>query len=402
MVPGMDTPHASLGPLVPPGPPLRADERTRFARHLLLPGVGELGQRRLRAARVLLVGAGGLGSPAALYLAAAGVGTLVVVDDDVVDRTNLQRQILHGEADVGRAKVDSARDTIADLSPDTEVVTHARRLDPGSILDIIAEVDVVLDGADNFPTRALVSRACAALGIPHVWASVHRFDAQLSVWWPPAGPCYHCVFPAPPPAGLVPSCATGGVLGATVGAVGSVLATEVIKLITGLGHPLVGRLLVHDGLEQRWDAVAVERNPDCGVCGSTAPPGLVDLVSGGGAADAAGAREHPQAPTARPTITVRDLAALLEQDQPPRLLDVREPGEREIVTIPGATAWPIGDLRRGLDPPAGAGPVYVHCKSGARSAEAVDLLRARGVDARDVAGGVLAWVAEVDPSLPSY
>lgn len=403
-------------PLVPPGPPLTARERTRHARHLLLPGVGELGQRRLAAARVLLVGAGGLGSPAALYLAAAGVGTLGLVDDDVVDLTNLQRQILHRPQDVGRAKVESGADGVHRVNEDTEVVTHSVRLTPENVLSVLADYDVVVDGADNFPTRSLVSDACARLGLPHVWASVHRFDAQVSVWWAGQGPCYHCVFPTMPAPDQVPSCAVGGVLGATVGTIGSVLAVEVVKVVTGVGEPLVGRLLVHDGLAQTWDTLPVRPAPDCPVCSSSADPlrplgsmprmatpqssqGLAASASGETASGEAASGVAGSGEASRPTVTVRELATLLAHGA--RLIDVREPGEREIVTIPGAEAVPMADLIGGrVDP--GPGPVHVHCKSGARSARVVDALRARGVDARDVQGGVLAWVADVDPTLPTY
>ena len=257
-------------PLVPPGPELSAAERTRYARHLLLPDLGLEGQRRLRAARVLVVGAGGLGSPALLYLAAAGVGTIGVVDDDVVEATNLQRQVVHGVADVGRAKVDSAAESVAAISPETVVVRHRDRLDAVTAMDVLADYDLVLDGADNFPTRYLVGDACARLGIPHVWGSVYRFDGQVSVWWAGEGPCYACVFPSQPPPDAVPSCAVGGVLGAVCASVGAVMATEAVKLVTGIGEVLVGRLLVHDALRQTWDAVPVRRDPACAVCGTGA------------------------------------------------------------------------------------------------------------------------------------
>ena len=259
-------------PLVPPGPELSPEERTRYARHLILPGLGADGQRRLRAARVLVVGAGGLGSPALLYLAAAGVGTLGVVDDDVVDTTNLQRQVVHGVDDVGRAKVDSAADAVAAVSPATTVVRHRDRLDVVNAMDVLADYDLVLDGADNFPTRYLVGDACARLGIPHVWGSVYRFDGQVSVWWAGEGPCYACVFPVQPPPDAVPSCAVGGVLGAVCASIGSVMATEAVKLVTGSGEPLVGRLLVHDALRQAWDTVPVRADAGCRVCGAGADP----------------------------------------------------------------------------------------------------------------------------------
>ena len=390
-------------PLVPTGPALDAHDRTRYARHLLLPGVGEEGQRRLARARVLLVGAGGLGSPAGLYLAAAGVGTLGLVDDDVVDLTNLQRQIMHGPGDVGRPKVDSATEAIHAVNESTTVRTHPVRLTGDNVLEILADYDLVIDGADNFPTRSLVSDACARLGLPHVWASVFRFEAQMSVWWAGVGPCYHCVFPRMPSADQVPSCAVGGVLGATVGAVGSVLAVEAIKVITGLGDPLVGRLLVHDGLAQTWDALPVRADPDCPVCSPTADPlRPVDAPTrptlDGGPPAQAGSAAYAEG-VGRPEVSVREIGALMSAGAV--LVDVREAGEREIVTIPGAVALPLDRVLAGEGPDTDA-MVLVHCKSGARSARAVDALRARGVDARNVTGGVLAWVAEVDPTQPTY
>lgn len=388
-------------PLVPAGPELTAAERTRFARHLLLPDLGLDGQRRLRAARVLVVGAGGLGSPALLYLAAAGVGTIGVVDDDVVEVTNLQRQVVHGVADVGRAKVDSAAESVLAVSPDTVVVRHRERLDAGSALSVVADYDLVLDGADNFPTRYLVGDACARLGVPHVWGSVYRFDGQVSVWWAGEGPCYACVFPAQPPPDAVPSCAVGGVLGAVCASVGSVMATEAVKLVTGVGEVLVGRLLVHDALQQTWDAVPVRRDPSCRVCGSRAE---VARPLGWATSRADGDPVAVQAD--RPSVQVVELARLLAgrdgDGEGFTVLDVREPGERDVAAIPGSVLLPVGRVRAGEDVPGSAGRVYVLCKSGGRSAEAVDLLRARGVDAVDVLGGVLAWSRDVDPSVPTY
>lgn len=392
-------------PLVPPGPELTAAERTRFARHLLLPDLGTDGQRRLRAARALVVGAGGLGSPALLYLAAAGVGTIGVVDDDVVEVTNLQRQVVHGVADVGRAKVDSAADAVAAVSPDTQVVRHGSRLDRVNAMDIVADYDVVLDGADNFPTRYLVGDACARLGVPHVWGSVFRFDGQVSVWWAGEGPCYACVFPAQPPPGAVPSCAVGGVLGAVCASVGSVMVTEAVKLVTGVGEALVGRLLVHDALRQTWDCLPVRRDPGCGVCGeradATRPLGWATERDDSCVVDGAS-----QVPARRPTVDVAELDRLLRARAGGQgdfvLLDVREPQERDVAAIPGSELVPVARVRSGGPVPGSQGRVYVFCKSGGRSAEAVDLLRARGVDAVDVAGGILAWSREVDPSVPTY
>jgi adenylyltransferase/sulfurtransferase len=399
-------------PLVPPGPELTAAERTRYARHLLLPDLGSDGQRRLRTARVLVVGAGGLGSPALLYLAAAGVGVIGVVDDDVVDTTNLQRQVVHGVADVGRAKTESAADAVHAISPATQVVQHRERLDEATALDVIADYDLVLDGADNFPTRYLVGDACARLGVPHVWGSVYRFDGQVSVWWAGEGPCYACVFPHQPPPDAVPSCAVGGVLGAVCASIGSVMATEAVKLVAGIGEPLVGRLLVHDALRQTWDALPVTADPGCRVCGSGADPtrplgwatgipaDVEDADDGSGDAD--------DAVVPRPCIEVGELSALIGAGEVDGrrsvLLDVREAGERAIVTLPGDAWLPVGEVRAGASVPdlVPGARVYVYCKSGSRSAEAVDLLRARGVDAVNVEGGVLAWVAQVDPTLPTY
>ncbi|HYN65606.1 MAG TPA: molybdopterin-synthase adenylyltransferase MoeB [Ornithinibacter sp.] len=394
-------------PLVPPGPELTAQERTRYARHLLLPEVGGDGQRRLRSARVLVVGAGGLGSPALLYLAAAGVGTIGVVDDDVVDTTNLQRQVVHGVADVGRPKTESAADAVRAISPSTRVVQHTGRLDEATALDVVADYDLVLDGADNFPTRYLVGDACARLGVPHVWGSVYRFDGQVSVWWAGEGPCYACIFPHQPPPDAVPSCAVGGVLGAVCASIGSVMATEAVKLVTGIGDPLVGRLLVHDALRQTWDAVPVTADPGCRVCGSGADPtrplgwatGIPAGVEGTG---------DLGVQVVRPSVGVGELSLLMGAGEVDGrravLLDVREEGERAILALPGDTWLPVGEVRAGAGVPglAPGARVYVYCKTGVRSGEAVDLLRARGVDAVNVAGGVLAWVAQVDPTLPTY
>lgn len=399
-------------PLAPVGAELSPSERTRFARHVILPGIGDTGQRRLRAARVLVVGAGGLGSPILLYLAAAGVGHLTVIDDDVVESTNLQRQVVHGVADVGRPKVESAAAALQDLAPDVVVAPVGQRLTAANVLDLVADHDVVVDGADNFPTRYLVGDACARLGVPHVWGSVYQHDAQTSVWWAGVGPCYRCVFPNPPPPGAVPSCSTGGVLGASCGAVGSVMAEEVVKLLIGVGEPLVGRLLLHDAWRQEWSTLPVAADPDCVVCGAGADPyrrlGIEREMS-------TGAEPFDESPSfaaelALPSISATALALRLRDRAAGAdgfvLVDVREPGEREVVTIPGAVPLPLAQVRAdngdAIAKLADGIPALVYCKSGARSAEAVRLLRGRGVDAVDVSGGVLAWVNDVDPSLPTY
>jgi sulfur-carrier protein adenylyltransferase/sulfurtransferase len=409
----------SLPPLVPPGPALPVDQVRRYSRHLIIPDVGMTGQRRLTAARVLVVGAGGLGSPALMYLAAAGVGTIGVLDDDVVEESNLQRQVVHGQSDLGRPKVDSARDTVAELNPHVQVVRHSERLHAGNALELFADYDLVLDGTDNFATRYLVGDACELLGLPYVWGSIYRFDGQVSVFWtaPPAGPdgtptpgvTYRDLYPEPPPPGMVPSCAEGGVLGVLCAAIGAVMVTEAVKLICGIGSPLLGRLMVFDALEMTWRTVRVRPDPQ-----RLPITGLIDYEGFCGVVSPAAAEAARDA-----SVTAAELASwLLERDRGSRdfvLLDVREPGEREIVAIPGSVLLPVGRFRQGealaelaeLVPasngPADAPRLVLHCKSGARSAEALALVRAAGyADAVHLAGGVLAWVEQVDPSLPSY
>ncbi|WP_270888391.1 molybdopterin-synthase adenylyltransferase MoeB [Pedococcus sp. 5OH_020] len=407
----------AIPPLVAPGPELSSEQKARYARHILLPDVGVEGQRRLSNARVLVVGAGGLGSPALMYLAAAGVGTIGVVDDDVVDASNLQRQVVHGVADVGRPKTESAAETVAAINPLVTVVRHDVRLTSDNAMEILADYDVVLDGADNFPTRYLVNDACVMLGLPHVWGSIYRFDGQVSVWFAGYGPCYRCVFPDPPPPDAVPSCATGGVLGVLCAAVGSVQVAEAVKLVVGRGEPLVGRLLVHDALRQTWDALTVRADPDCPVCGqSPTVTSLVDYeqlcglrgpATVGTADDAVGGPADPTAPVGEVSATeLADLLARRERGEVHfELVDVREPGERDIVSIPGARAVHLDRFRSGeADSELVPGiPVIVHCKSGARSAEAARLL-ARGGRAgvANLSGGVLAWVRDVDPTQPTY
>ncbi len=401
-------------PLVAPGEELTVEELRRYARHLLIPDIGAAGQRRLKNAKVLVVGAGGLGSPALLYLAAAGVGVLGVVDPDLVEESNLQRQVVHGAADVGRLKVDSARERVAEVNPLVRVQTHAVRLDSTNALDILRGYDLVVDGSDNFPTRYLVNDACVLLGIPCVWGSVFRFDGQASVWFAGHGPCYRCVFPEPPPPGLVPSCAEGGVFGVLCAAIGSIQSAEVLKLVTGVGTSLVGRLVVHDALRSSWREVAVRADPDCAVCGSS--PTVTELI------DYDGFCGLPSGPTGfdeanttvgtpgeRDSVSARELAGLLAAREAGYddfvLVDVREPGEREIVTIPGAVAIPRGAFHSGAawqQLPFDK-RVILHCRSGVRSVECLKLLRAAGhPDASHVDGGILAWVQDVDPSLPTY
>jgi sulfur-carrier protein adenylyltransferase/sulfurtransferase len=408
----------SVPALVEPGPPLTREQTARYARHLLIPDVGELGQRRLAASRVAVLGAGGLGSPALLYLAAAGVGTIAVIDPDVVDTSNLQRQVVHGVDDVGRRKVDSAAESMAKVNPLVDVIRHPVRLDSSNALSLLEGYDLVVDGTDNFATRYLVNDACVLLGIPYVWGSVFRFDGQVSVFWGRSGageqqfPCYRCLFPEPPPAGSVPSCAEGGVLGVLCAAVGAAQGTEAIKLLTGIGEPLLGRLLVHDALQASWRELKVRPDPDCAVCGRepsiTRETGLADYEAFCGLPPA-GAAVPDAAGSSADEVSASELASLLERRERGEsdlvLVDVREPGERAIVSIPGAVAVARAKFDSGeaFDMIPFDRPVVLHCRSGVRSATALQLLRAAGhPDARHLAGGVLAWVDEVDPSLPRY
>jgi len=412
-------------PLVEPGPPLTVAERARHARHLLVAEVGELGQRRLRAARVLVVGAGGLGSPVLLYLAAAGVGPLGIADDDTVAVSNLARQIVHGSADVGRRKVDSAADTVHRLDPTATVRRHPRLVDSGAAARLVATYDIVVDGTDSFDSRYLVADACTAAGVPHVWGSVLRLDGQVSVFWSGRGPVYRDVFPTPPPADSVPSCAEGGVVAAVCGAVGSVLALEAVKCLCGIGEPLVGRLLLLDGLTSRWREVVVRSPAQSSGLGrsdtissAAEMPVLGPQVEASVRVPAVAQVEAPvpvpvqvgvQAPVVRAEVPVEVLAERLEaRDRGAddfTLVDVREPAERAINDIPGAVGLPLGEFvagrAAGLLPTGGA--VILYCHRGVRSARALDLLVAAGVsDVAHVPGGTSAWVARVDPSQPDY
>lgn len=398
----------SRPPLVEPGPPLTRAQIARYARHLLIPDVGQVGQRRLSAARVLVVGAGGLGSPALLYLAAAGVGMVGICDPDVVDASNLQRQVVHGVSDVGRLKVASAAATLREVNPLVRVIQHPVRLTSGNALEMLSGYDLVVDGSDNFATRYLVNDACALLGIPDVWGSVFRFDGQVSVFWAGHGPCYRCLFPEPPPAGSVPSCAEGGVLGLLCAAVGAAQSTEVVKLVTGIGDTLIGRLLVHDALRATWRELQVRPDPQCAVCGDaptiTRATGLVDYEAFCGQSPATAAGTW--ADDGVPVVRAAELAAWL--DDPARdvlLVDIRLPEEQGIVSIPGSVAVPCADFD---DPEALSRipfdrPVVLYCRSGRRSVPALrTLLDAGHPDAWHLGGGVLAWVDEVDPTLPTY
>lgn len=378
-------------PLVEPGAPLSDAERRRYARHLTLAAVGDEGQRRLRQARVLVIGAGGLGSPTLLYLAAAGVGTIGVVDDDTVDEGNLQRQVLHRTVDVGRAKTASAADAMTALNPLVRVVQHTERLRADTALDIVSAYDLVVDGADNFGTRYLVNDACALAGIPDVWGSVLSFDGQVSVWWAGHGPCYRCVFPQPPPEGSVASCAVAGVLGSVCGVVASLQVTEAVKLITGSGEPMLGRVVVHDALAGTTGTVAVSRDPSCPLCGDAPTITAVAEVADCGRS----------AVDDRLLVSPTAAAALLAGAEPPLLLDVREAVERDALMIPGSVHVPMAEVRSGhyttvLDP---ARPVIVHCASGARSAVAAAVLADAGYAVQDLDGGIVAWAGAGLPAV---
>ena len=385
---------------------LSAAEVERYARHVLIPDVGMEGQRRLKNARVLVVGAGGLGSPALMYLAAAGVGTIGVVDDDLVEMSNLQRQVVHGVADVGRLKSESAAETLASLNPMVQVVRHDVRIDSTNALEIIADYDLVLDGTDNFPTRYLLNDACVLLGKPDVWGSIFRFDGQASVWWARHGPCYRCVFPEPPPPGLVPSCAEGGVLGLLCAAIGSIQAAEAVRLIVGIGDPLIGRLMVHDALRQSWDALTVRKDPDCAVCGES--PTVTELVDYQDFCGMPGGSGPAAARVPVPLVSARELADLLAESAASPgvlLVDVRGRDERAIAGIPGAQAIHLDEFRSGsaVSQIPFERPVVILCRSGSRSEEASRILIEAGhPDVRNLAGGVLAWIRDVDPSQPSY
>ena len=385
----------SLPPLVEPAEDLTIDEVRRYSRHLIIPDVAMIGQKRLKNAKVLCVGAGGLGSPALLYLAAAGVGTLGIVEFDVVDESNLQRQIIHGQSDIGRPKAESARDSVREINPFVNVVLHNERLDNDNVLDIFGQYDLIVDGTDNFATRYLVNDACVILDKPYVWGSIYRFDGQASVFWDSHGPNYRDLYPDPPPPGMVPSCAEGGVLGVLCASIGSIMATEAIKLITGVGETLLGRLMIYDALEMTYRQVRIRKDPN-----TPKITELIDYESFCGVVS-----DEAQAAAAGATITARELKELLESDKPTFLVDVREPAEWEIVRIPGATLIPKDEILRG-DALAGLPQdrqIVMYCKSGVRSAETLAAVKNAGfADAVHVQGGVTAWVNQVDPSLPSY
>ena len=389
-----------------PTPTLSNQEVARYSRHLIMPEVGMDGQLKLKAASVLCIGAGGLGSPVAMYLAAAGVGRIGLVDFDVVDYSNLQRQIIHGTPDVGRRKLDSARDSLRAINPEVEVPLHEVALSSANALDLLGGYDVIVDGTDNFPTRYLVNDACVLLGKPNAYGSIFRFEGQASVFAAKDGPCYRCLYPEPPPPGLVPSCAEGGVLGILPGVIGTIQATEAVKLIIGNGEPLIGRFLVYDALRMRFRELKLRRDPDCPVCGDQ--PTVTELIDyeqfcGVAPATAPSAESQANGDGADDEATVEQLKARIDRADGVFILDVREPQEFRICRIPGSTLIPLGDLPKRLDELEGRREMIVHCKSGVRSAKAVKLLREAGfTEARNLRGGILRWIDAVDPSLPKY
>jgi sulfur-carrier protein adenylyltransferase/sulfurtransferase len=391
----------TLPPLVEPAAELTVDEVKRYSRHLIIPDVGMIGQKRLKNAKVLVVGAGGLGSPALLYLAAAGVGTLGVIDFDVVDESNLQRQIIHGQSDIGRPKALSARDSIKEINPYVNVVVHEEALSNDNVMQIFSGYDLIVDGTDNFATRYMVNDACVLLNKPYVWGSIYRFDGQASVFWSEYGPCYRCLYPEPPPPGMVPSCAEGGVLGVLCASIGSIQVNEAIKVLTGIGEPIVGRLMIYDALEMTYRSLNIKKDPDCAICGKN--PTITELIDydafcGAVSADA-------QEAASGSTITAAELKAMLDRQDNIFLVDVREPNEYEIVSIPGATLIPKDQFLNGsaLERLPQDKRIVLHCKSGARSAECLAVVKNAGFsDAVHLGGGVLSWVNTVDPSLPVY
>jgi len=378
--------------------PLNNDEILRYSRHLIMPEVGMEGQLKLKQAKVLCIGAGGLGSPLALYLAAAGVGTLGIVDFDVVDYTNLQRQIIHGTGDVGRKKLDSAADTLAEINPNVEIRKFDTRLTSANALELFREFDIIADGTDNFPTRYLVNDACVLTGKPNVYGSIFRFEGQASVFATKEGPCYRCLYPEPPPPGLVPSCAEGGVLGILPGLVGVIQATETIKLILGSGEPLIGRLLLVDALAMRFRELKLRKNPDCPACG--AHPTVTALIDYNQFCGIRG--EEAAAPNTMRDMTVEELKQRLDKGDDLFVLDVREPHEYQICNL-GGHLIPLNDLPKRVSELDSSREIVVHCKMGGRSAKAVDFLRQSGFSrVYNLAGGINAWAERIDPKVPKY
>ena len=392
-------------PLVEPAAELTREEVMRYSRHLIIPDVTTKGQKRLKNAKVLAVGAGGLGSPTLMYLAAAGVGTLGIVDFDTVDESNLQRQIIHGQSDIGRSKAQSAADSVKEINPLVNVILHEDRLDSTNVMEIFEQYDLIVDGTDNFATRYMVNDAAFFLGKPYVWGSIYRFDGQASVFWPTApggeAPCYRCLYPEPPPPGMVPSCAEGGVLGVLCASIGSIQTNEAIKLIMGIGEPLVGRLMVYDALEMEYRKIKVRKDPECPLCGKEPTiTGLIDYEAFCGVLS-----DEAMEAAAGATILATELKAKMDSGEDFLLVDVREPAEWEIMQIPGAVLIPKGEILNGnaLSELPMDREIVLYCKTGIRSAESLAALKAAGLtNSVHVQGGVIAWQAQVDPSLPTY
>ncbi|MBI3280193.1 MAG: molybdopterin-synthase adenylyltransferase MoeB [Acidobacteria bacterium] len=391
----------ALGAVAPPPVALSNEEILRYSRHLIMPEVGMEGQLKLKQAKVLLVGTGGLGAPLGMYLAAAGIGRIGIVDFDVVDYTNLQRQIIHGTKDVGRKKLDSAAETMQDINPHIRIDRHEVALTSENALEILKDYDLVVDGTDNFPTRYLVNDACVLLGKPNVYGSIFRFEGQATVFAYPGGPCYRCLYPEPPPPGLVPSCAEGGVLGILPGLIGVVQATEGVKLILGTGEPLVGRLLLYDALAMRFRELRLRRNPECPVCGDH--PTIHELIDYQEFCGIPHQAPAPQPGLGAGEIDVVEVKRKLDAGEPFVLIDVREPHEYQICRIPGAKLIPLGELPKRVNELDSADEIVAHCKSGMRSAKAVDFLKQAGFKkVRNMKGGILAWSEKVDPTVPKY
>ncbi|RYC07222.1 adenylyltransferase/sulfurtransferase MoeZ [Nocardioides zhouii] len=397
-----------LAALVEPAAELTTDEVRRYSRHLIIPDVGMSGQKRMKNAKVLVIGAGGLGSPALLYLAAAGVGTLGIAEFDTVDESNLQRQVIHGVSDIDKPKGQSAKESIAEINPYVEVVLHEERLDNDNVMSVFEGYDLIVDGTDNFATRYMVNDAAYFLKIPYVWGSIYRFDGQASVFAPSLGddlPCYRCLYPEPPPPGMVPSCAEGGVLGVLCASIGSIQVNEAIKLITGIGDPIAGKLMIYDALEMEYRKLKVRKDPNCALCGENATvTGLIDYDAFCGAVS-----DEAAEAAAGSTISVVTLEKMLEEREAGErdfvLVDVREPNEAEINHIPGAVLIPKGEFLNGnaLSQLPSDKQVVMHCKSGVRSAETLAIVKGAGyADAVHVGGGVVAWVSQIDPSQPTY
>jgi adenylyltransferase/sulfurtransferase len=382
---------------------LSRDELIRFSRHLTLSEFGVEGQKRLKAGRVLCVGAGGLGSPAALYLAAAGVGTIGLVEFDVVDVTNLQRQVLYTTDDVGSSKIQRASDRLRALNPGVNIESHPVRLTASNALELVAAYDVVLDGTDNFSARYLVNDACVMAGRPNAYGSIFRFEGQASVFATREGPCYRCLHPEPPPPGLVPNCAEAGVLGVLPGIIGTIQATEAIKLIAGIGEPLIGRFLVYDALRMRFRELKLPKDPQCAVCGAHPTITTLREYDEYCAPGLPHGTRHEDAQKNSMDITVKELKERMDRGNAPRVIDVREPHEHQICNIPGAELIPAAQFARRLDEFDKDAEIVVHCKSGGRSGRAVEMMKARGFkNARNLAGGVMAWIDQIDPTQKKY